>query len=156
MGSIFFDCNHPNNLWCVRNHEVGEQISILTSHREPSNWYVSLVLWVFGGILLSRTKHSMQARLTASQLVVVYTFDKREGTLTIKTTTVAGVSSEDHWLDEIYDVKFFVSKDMQGGSTADAYLCFTKGKKIKLFSVCFELVVKGLVIASGLNPVRVT
>lgn len=68
-------------------------------------------------------------------MIVVYTLDKSEGTLTIKTTTIGGVTIDDHWLDEIYDVRFFVSKDMQGGSDADAYLCFTKGKKIKLFSV---------------------
>jgi hypothetical protein len=72
-----------------------------------------------------------------SKLEVVYSFNKRDlpGTLLVKTTTIAGITTDKHWLDEIYDVQLFVSKDLQGGSNAEVFLYFTKGKELKLFSV---------------------
>eukprot|EP01127_Copromyxa_protea_P017020 TRINITY_DN5150_c0_g1_i1.p1 TRINITY_DN5150_c0_g1~~TRINITY_DN5150_c0_g1_i1.p1 ORF type:complete len:150 (+),score=33.30 TRINITY_DN5150_c0_g1_i1:26-451(+) len=89
-------------------------LAVFIIMREPANWFVSVVLWVFGGLFLFRTKQ------------VVYSLDKEEGTLTVRTTTITGVTTSNHWLAEIYDVRFLLSKDTQGGSDADVYLFFHK------------------------------
>lgn len=98
-------------------------IGVFILKREVTHWYVTVVCWVFAGVLLKKTKY------------VTYAFDKIEGNFLVVNYNISGRSAQDFWLDEIEQLVIQETHDLQAWtSDVQLYIYLTEGRRIKLFA----------------------
>jgi len=83
---------------------------------------VSLVLWIFAGVMLAKVKYAR------------YTFDKMTGTVTITKRTVTGLRVKTYELSNIEEIVFEKERDLQGGDDVQLFMKLENGKEIKLLA----------------------
>jgi len=115
--------NIPYNSWipsaalaliCI---SLGAVLIHLTS---AQLWFVSLVLWIIAGVMLSKVKYER------------YTFDKITGTVKITTRGITGTREKIYSLSNIKEIIYEKEHDMQGGDDVQLFMHLENGKEIKL------------------------
>jgi len=83
-------------------------------------WFLSLVLWIFAGVMLAKVKYER------------YTFDKQIGTVRITRRGITGTRIKTYYLSHIKEVELDKERDLQGGDHVALIMRMENGKEVKL------------------------
>jgi len=109
----------PSSMLALSAITLGAVLIHLTS---AQLWFVSLVLWIFAGIMLAKVKYER------------YTFDKIAGTVSITRRGITGTRVKSYHLSNIKAIIYEKERDMQGGDDVQLFMQLENGKEVKLLA----------------------
>eukprot|EP01124_Arcella_intermedia_P019512 TRINITY_DN26831_c0_g1_i1.p1 TRINITY_DN26831_c0_g1~~TRINITY_DN26831_c0_g1_i1.p1 ORF type:complete len:261 (+),score=65.59 TRINITY_DN26831_c0_g1_i1:57-839(+) len=107
----------PSSLLAIASISLGAVLIHLTS---AQLWFVSLVLWVVGGVMLAKVKYERCA------------FDKMTGTVRITRRGITGTRVKTYNLSNIKEIIYEKERDLQGGDDVQLFMKLENGKEVKI------------------------